>query len=287
MERFIRLLKILLIRKVAERAHQLVTEAGKSGDHRMTLFLLGREMRQVGPELSAYLLREILVRAGQRVPGFGEFVQHAGDVRALASFVGNDFMSTVLQKGRRMQMDEVTDLLASTPPQRRIYHSEDVETRTPAQDYVPLGVRKSLARKSSLQTIEALISEQDPSVVRHLLANPRVTEEMVVKMASLRPTSQAVLEEISVSQRWSPRHRIRRALVFNPYTPPRITHSLLPGLTIQDLMDISVGRSLHAHVRRSAKRIILNRMAEMGPTEKEEFNRIYSARLKQIFLRVG
>lgn len=287
MERFIRLLKILMVRRVAERAHQLVAESGKSSDHMMTLFLLSREMRLLGPNLSPYLLREILVRAGQRTAGFGEFLHHVGDIRALASFIGNDFMSTVLQRSRRMQMDEVSDLLASTPPQRRIYHSEDVESRKPAQDYVPLGVRKSLARKPNIRTIEDLVSEQDPSVVRHLLTNPRVTEEMVVKMASMRPTSEAVLEEIFVSQRWSSRYSIRKALVFNPYTPPRLNQALLPMLVIQDLMEITIGRTLHPNVRRSAKRIIIHRMAEMGPTEKTEFSRVYRNRLKQIFLRVG
>lgn len=287
MERFIRLLKILLVRKVAERAHHLVSESRKTGDHMMVLYLLANEMKSLGPELSAYLLREILVKAGKRLPGYGEFLHHVGDVRALASFAGNDFMSALLQKSRRMQMDEVTELLASTPPQRKIYHSGDVETRAPVQDYVPLGVRKSLARRPDIQTIENLVSEQDPSVVRHLLTNPRFTEEMVVKMASLRPTSEAVLEEIFISQRWSSRYRIRKALVFNPYTPPRITNALLPMLVIQDLMDIAVSRTLHSIVRRSAKRIIINRVAEMGRAEKQEFNRVYGNRLKNIFVRVG
>jgi hypothetical protein len=287
MERFIRLLRILLIRKLGERAQRLVSESRKTGDHTMTLFLLGRELTAIGEDLSPHFLREILAGAGRRDPGYAEFLQHVGDVRTLATFTGNDFMSSVLQISRRQQLKEVVEMLASTPPQKRIHHSDDTESRTPEQDYVPLGVRKSLARKPNLQTIEKMVHEQDPQVIRHLLMNSRTTEEIVVKMASLRPTSHEVLEEIFVSQRWSSRLRVRKALVFNPYTLPRTAHALLPMLLMQDLMDVTLSPSLHPSVKSAAKRFILHRVSAMGPAEKEDFSRNYSARLKRIFLQVG
>lgn len=287
MERFLRLLRILLFRKLAQRAHRLVLESGKTRDHTMTLFLLGKELMAVGEDLAPHFLREILAGAGRRENGYAEFLHHVGDVRTLATFTGNDFMSSVLQLSRRQQLNEVVELLASTPPQKRIHHSDDVESRTPDQDYVPLGVRKSLARRPSFNTIEKMLHEQDPQVIRHLLMNSRTTEDFVVKMASLRPTSQEVLEEIFVSQRWSTRSRVRKALVFNPYTPPRAAHALLPMLLMQDLMEVTLNPGLHPNVKNAAKRFIIHRFSAMGPVEKEEFSRTYSQRLKRIFLRVG
>jgi hypothetical protein len=287
MERFLRILRILLIRKLAVRVQRLVLESGKTGEHTMTLFLLSKELTAVGEDLAPHFLREILAGAGRRDTGYAEFLHHVGDVRTLATFTGNDFMSSVLQLSRRHQLNEVVELLAATPPQKRIHHSDDVESRTPEQDYVPLGVRKSLARKPNLQTIEKLVSEQDPQVIRHLLMNSRTTEDLVVKMASLRPTSEEVLEEIFVNQRWSSRSRVRKALVFNPYTPPRAAHALLPMLLMQDLMEVTLSPSLHPNVRGAAKRFIIHRFSAMKPTEKAEFSRSYSQRLKRIFLQVG
>jgi len=287
MERFLRLMRILLIRKLSERARRVVLESGKVGDHTMTLFLLSKELKAIGEDLAPHFLREILVGAGRRDTGYAEFLHHVGDVRTLANFTGNDFMSSVLQISRRQQLNEVVELLASTPPQKRIHHSDDVESRTPEQDYVPLGVRKSLARKPNLQTIEKMLNEQDPQVVRHLLMNSRTTEDFVVKMASLRPTSQEVLEEIFVNQRWSSRSRVRKALVFNPYTPPRATHALLPMLLMQDLMEVTLSPSLHPNVKSAAKRFIIHRFSAMAPGQKAEFSRSYSQRLKRIFLQVG
>lgn len=287
MERFLRILRILLIRKLAVRAQRLVLESGKTGEHTMTLFLLSKELTAVGEDLAPHFLREILAGAGRRDTGYAEFLHHVGDVRTLATFTGNDFMSSVLQLSRRHQLNEVVELLAATPPQKRIHYSDDVESRTPEQDYVPLGVRKSLARKPNLQTIEKLVSEQDPQVIRHLLMNSRTTEDLVVKMASLRPTSEEVLEEIFVNQRWSSRSRVRKALVFNPYTPPRAAHALLPMLLMQDLMEVTLSPSLHPNVRGAAKRFIIHRVSAMMPAEKAEFSRSYSQRLKRIFLQTG
>ncbi len=287
MERFIRLLRILLIRKLGERARRLVLGSRKTGDHTMTLFLLSRELMAIGEDLAPNYLREILVGAGRRDTGYAEFLHHVGDVRTLASFTGNDFMSSVLQLSRRQQLNEVVELLAAIPPRKRIHHSGDVENQTAEQDHVPLGMRKSLARRPNLQTIEKLVSEQNPQVIRHLLMNSRTTEDIVVKMASMRPTSHEVLEEIFVSQRWSSRLRVRKALVFNPYTSPRAAHALLPMLLMQDLMEVALNPGLHPNVKSAAKRFIIHRLSAMGPADKEEFSRSYSLRLKRIFLQVG
>lgn len=278
---------ILLVRKLADRARQLVGESAGTHNHTMVLYLLSREFLALGPDLVPYFLREILAGSGRRTQGYAEFLQHVGDMRGLARFVGNAFMSSALQRCRRLQMDEVTELLAFPRPLMRIYHSGDVESRTPDQDYLPLGVRKSLARRPNPQTIEKLATEQDPQVVRNLLSNPRITEEMVVKMASLRPTGQEVLGEICNNHRWSSRYRVRKALVFNPYTPPRAAHALLPMLFLNDLMEISLGRIFHPSVRSAAKRFIILRISEMAPGEKEQFSKSNSALLRSIFLEAG
>jgi hypothetical protein len=276
-----------MVKKVGLLADRLVKEAQGSYNHNMILYVLGRELTRLGAELSPYLLRDIVMKAARRKAGYAEYLQHLGDVKGLASHTGNDFMSQVLQVCRRRQVDEVVELLTEAPPQRRIYHTEEIESTSQEQDYMPLGVKKSLARKQNMGTLEALLRDQDPAVIRNLLANPRTVEEMVIKMASLRPTSEDVLQEIYVSQKWISRYSVRKALVFNPYSPPRAAHSLLPTLLMADLIDVTQSSVLLPALRSAAKRFIMHRMSEMSPSEREQFSERYSKILKRIFLQVG
>jgi hypothetical protein len=283
----IRTLRVLLLRKVAARAGQLVRESKGTPDGKMVLYLLGRELVALGPDLAPFLIRELVMGSARCRDGFPEYVRNLCDIRALACHTGNDFMSEVLRRARRWQMDEVAELLTSVPPQRRIYQTDESENRNPVQDYLPLGVRKSLARKQNAASLEALLGEQNPAVIRNILGNPRTVEDMVVKMASLRPTGQEVLEEIAIHPRWGADQRVRKALAFNPYTPPRMVHAILPTLLLPDLMDASMSPTLHPNVRAAAKRLIIHRLAGMSAKEKEQFTQRCSGVLKRIFLETG
>ena len=287
MEAFLRLLRILLIRKIGLRMNNLVSAAAGAHSHSMILYLLSQEMLKLGVDVAPFLLRELIMGASLKRPGYTEYLQHVGDARALASRVGNDFMSELLAKSRRNQLDEVVALLVDVTPHMRIYHTDERESRDPVQDYIPLGVRKSLARKQSLDVLESLVREQDPSVIHNLLNNPRTVEEMVVKMAALRPTAADVLEEISFHPKWSARYSVKKALAFNPYSPPRAVHALLPTLLMGDLIEVTLSPTLHPDVRAGAKRFIMHRLAAMSPTEKEQFNERYGNTLKRIFLQAG
>ncbi len=287
MDALIKTLKVLLVRKVAIRAGELVRESKGTRSGKMVLYLLARELVALGPELAAFLIRELVMGSARCREGFPEYLRHLCDIRSLSCHTGNDFMSEVLQKARRHQMDEVVELLTTVPPQRRMYHTDDMERRNPVQDYMPLGVRKSLARKQKPGSLESLLGEQNPSVIRNILSNPRTVEEMVVKMASLRPTSEEVLEEIAIHPKWGASQRVRKALAFNPYTPPRTVHALLPALMLPDLMDATMSPTLHPNVRAAAKRLILHRLAGMSPSEKEQFNQRCGGVLKRIFLETG
>ncbi|UCF88950.1 MAG: hypothetical protein JSV70_01450 [bacterium] len=287
MERLFRILRAILIRKVSLRADFLVRGSEGAHNHSMILYLLGSELLNLGVDLSPILLRELIMGASRRKRGYTEYLQHLGDIRALAIHTGNDFMSEVLLRSRRYQFDEVVALLTDVAPQRRIYHSKELESRHPTQDYVPLGVRKSMARKPDLAAIESLMLEQDPSVIHNLLNNPRTIEDIVVKMASLRPTSAQVLEEICAHPKWSARYSVKKSLAFNPYSPPRMVHSLLPTLLLKDLIDVTLSTVLHPEVRAGAKRFIILRISEMSGKEKEQFSERYDKILKRIFLQAG
>jgi hypothetical protein len=115
-----------------------------------------------------------------------------------------------------------------------------------------LGERKALARRPDRFTLDRLLRDPHPHVIRTLLANPRVTEDDVVRLAAKRPTYGDLQSEIAKSPRWSIQPRVRLALVQNPFTPAAIAVPLLPLLVRSDLAQVAQATDLPAVVRAGA-----------------------------------
>jgi hypothetical protein len=127
--------------------------------------------------------------------------------------------------------------------------------RAQQQHELTLGHRKSLARSRDPDVLDKLFANPEPEVVRNLLANPRVTEDDVVRLAAQRPADPAVQREISASGPWIRRYRVRRALVLNPHTPLDIGIRLLGFLNVGDLKLVRTSPTLATPLRRAADRI--------------------------------
>ncbi len=101
----------------------------------------------------------------------------------------------------------------------------------------PLGQRKYLARRPDRETMQRLLADPHPDVIRSLLGNPRITEDDVVRLAARRPGRAEVLAEIARSTRWAHGPRVRIALVVNPGTPPEIA-ARIAGLLLRPELDL-------------------------------------------------
>jgi hypothetical protein len=102
-----------------------------------------------------------------------------------------------------------------------------------------LGERKSLARRPDRDTMQRLLADSHPDVIRPLLRSPRITEDDVVRLAAKRPGRGDVLAEIARSTKWSHRPRVRMALVMNPATAPEIA-ARIAGLLLRPELDFVV-----------------------------------------------
>lgn len=106
-----------------------------------------------------------------------------------------------------------------------------------------LGERKSLARSWRRDVLQRLLTDPHADVVALLLANPHLTEDDVLRIATARRSSAAVLGLLHRSPRWSLSPRVRVALVRNPRLP-------LPlALQLVGLLDAVELRSLARDVR--------------------------------------
>ncbi len=90
-----------------------------------------------------------------------------------------------------------------------------------------LGERRSLARSFNRDLLARLACDSDPGVIQRLLQNPRITEADVIRLASRRPASAAILSTVFQHPRWIQSPRVAEALLQNPYTPALLAHGLL------------------------------------------------------------
>lgn len=100
---------------------------------------------------------------------------------------------------------------------------------------LPLGVRRQAARSSDRLVLDRLLHDRNHRVIALLLNNPNVVERDVIAVAARRPTRPEVLETVARHRKWSARYRVRKTLVFNPYTPNTISRQLIATLMSNDL----------------------------------------------------
>jgi hypothetical protein len=120
-----------------------------------------------------------------------------------------------------------------------------------------LGHLKEKARRTrNPDELARLVQSSDATVIRNVLLNPRVTEDIVVRMAAKRPARPEPLIEIWRSSRWAARTAIRRALVLNPYLPPEVGCKIVPLLRGSDLQELAGDSSIHPALREQASRLL-------------------------------
>jgi hypothetical protein len=79
-----------------------------------------------------------------------------------------------------------------------------------------LGERLSFAKSTDQKKLQALLFDNHPMVIANLLANPRIYEVEVLKIASKRPQSHGVLISAFAHPRWCHHYSVRKAIAFNP-----------------------------------------------------------------------
>ena len=122
-----------------------------------------------------------------------------------------------------------------------------------------LGERRALARRPTRKAMEKLFADPHPMVIRTLLANPKVVEDDVVRLAARRPADPDVMAEVARSPRWAHRVKVRMAIVLNPDTPVELSIPLLALLVRPELELVSTASSLTPTLRAAARDLLERR----------------------------
>lgn len=211
-------------------------------------------LSELEPAEAVSMLAELLRRADRRTDP--EAAALEGLLRAVRELLPAERIEELFHAAEEEL--EVQALFARTQAARSFDHDREewIDREMRART---LGERRALARTHDRDLLVRLATDQDATVVRHVLQNPRCTEREVLVAASRRPQKAEVLEEIFRSRRWSVNRRVRRALALNPYSPPSLASAALALLTAPDLREVAADLTISTDVRVQARRLLGNR----------------------------
>lgn len=115
--------------------------------------------------------------------------------------------------------------------------------------------RMKLAMKGDREARSILIRDSNRVVATAVVNNPRITDQEVENIASMRTVADEVLRLISAKPAWARSYPIIHNLVRNPRTPIPTVVSILPRIRSKDLLSLSQNRNVSEGVRRQAMRL--------------------------------
>lgn len=246
---------------VEEKMEALVLLLSGVPDRKLRAVSLEEKLNGMGMEEIASILNHICQRAKFRELPYLKAYHALPELLRSPNFTREAILE-LRAVARQRDYVEVFRMLLELPPQKLPPLDPD-GPEDPFLKDLTLGHRKSLAKSSKMNILRRLFKDQDPAVIRSLLFNPRLTESDILKIASLKPTSSRVLEEIFRSHKWIARYRVKKALVCNPYCPPSIAVHLLKFLLISDLREIVKIEDLHLAVKEAAHQLLAERCGEV------------------------
>ena len=225
-----------------------------AGGHEVLRRAAARALGELDPPQATELLSAVMRLSIERwepamrvLPGFMRALEEDADL------IPN--LATLRQVAALYEQDDVTFVFSEGQPVQE--YNSDAAARADARLFtLPLGVLKSRARLTrDPDELSRLAVASNAAVIREVLKNPRLTEALVVRIASRRPARHEPLAEIWRSARWNMQPAIRRALVFNPYLSPEVGVKIVPLLAMADLRELANDRNVHLSVRELAVRL--------------------------------
>jgi len=122
--------------------------------------------------------------------------------------------------------------------------------------------RMKLAMKGDREARSILIRDSNKVVCSAVVKNPRVTEQEVENIASMRTVAEEVLRLIALNRSWARSYPIIHNLARNPRTPVPTVMNILPRIRTKDLTNLAQNRNVSEAVRRQAYRLQQTRSGE-------------------------
>lgn len=124
--------------------------------------------------------------------------------------------------------------------------------------------RVKLGMKGDREARNILIRDPNRLVSSAVVNNPRISEQEIEGIASMRSLSEDILRQIAANRQWSRSYGVMHALVRNPRTPIANSLTIMSRLQLRDLTALSKNRNVSDAVRRHATRLLSARTGGRG-----------------------
>ena len=115
--------------------------------------------------------------------------------------------------------------------------------------------RVKLAMKGDREARNILIRDANRIVAQAVIQNPRITEQEVEKISTMRTAPEEVLRLVANNRQWARSYTISHNLARNPRTPIGNILTILTRLQLKDLENMTKNRNISDAVRRQALRL--------------------------------
>jgi hypothetical protein len=115
--------------------------------------------------------------------------------------------------------------------------------------------RIKLAMKGDREARSILIRDSNKIVCSAVVKNPRISEQEIENVASMRTVAEEVLRLIAMNRAWARSYTIIHNLARNPRTPIPTAINILPRIRTKDLDTLQQNRNVSEAVRRQAYRL--------------------------------
>jgi hypothetical protein len=147
---------------------------------------------------------------------------------------------------------------------------------------MPLGNKKTLAKKAAGAVLLKLLQERIPDVVRLCLDNPNMVERHLYKVISRMDTSFETVMLIANHPVWSRRPLVRFSLTRNPQTPLSFSVHFLKSMKLGDLRELYSDPSLPVTVKPFVYRELQERGTDPETTGDERIYEIDEEELREL-----
>jgi hypothetical protein len=128
---------------------------------------------------------------------------------------------------------------------------------------MPLGIKRSLARKASSNVIIRLMEDGMKEVVPLCLENPYMTEGVICRIINMKRIASHVIRQIADHPKWSSRYDVQWSLIRNNNAPLSRVVQFLKNIKTKDLRELYSA----PEVPTSTKPFIFRELADRGATD--------------------
>ncbi len=135
---------------------------------------------------------------------------------------------------------------------------------------MPLGNKKTLAKKAAGTVLLALLKDSDPEVVQLCLNNPHLIEGQIFKVISRPDMAAGTIRMIAEHPNWSTRALIRVSLARNVKTPLSLSVPFLHRMKLLDLRELYADPTLPISIKPFVHREFMRRGKNPEQSQEEE-----------------